>query len=64
MATTRMGRIRKLIKKNLAKKPRVTNKKTPECYIKINYFAFGVTENERREAQIKMPAAMKFQIIS
>lgn len=54
MSCTRMGRIRKLIKKNKAKRPRVTEKKTPECYITINYYAMGVKETERRLEQIKI----------
>ena len=54
MSCTRMGRIRKLIKKNIAKPARITSKKTPECYIKINYYAFGIAETERRDNQIKI----------
>ena len=56
MSCTRMGRIRKLIKKNIAKPARITSKKTPECYIKINYYAFGIAETERRDKQLEILA--------
>ena len=53
MATTKNGRIRKLIKNILNKKSRVTNKKTPECYITINYYQLGVKEDERRKLELE-----------
>lgn len=53
MATTKNGRILKLMKRIAAKPERVTNKRTPECYITINYFALGKAETERRATEIK-----------
>lgn len=53
MSSTKNNRIKRLITKIEKKPERITSKKTPECYIKINYYELGKAEIDRRDQEIK-----------